>query len=75
MRCLKIMEKYLSYQEAKEFVKELNLKSHLEWKEYVKSNKADKIKKDQAINNVFWDGKKWGGSSPTSGNWMPESKN
>lgn len=44
------------------------------WKEYVKSNKADKIKKSEAINNVFWDGKKWGGSSPTSGNWT-ESKN
>jgi hypothetical protein len=44
------------------------------WKEYVKSNKADKIKNSEAIMNVFWDGEKWGGSKPTSGNWT-ESKN
>jgi hypothetical protein len=44
------------------------------WKEYVKSNKADKIKNSEAIMNVFWDGEKWSGSKPTSGNWT-ESKN
>ncbi len=54
---------------VKAIVDKMDPEKASKWREFVKKNKAEKIKNDEVIQNVFWDPNKndWSASQPSKG--------
>jgi len=72
-------KQYLSYEEAKKFIKKLKLKSRQEWRQYSKSNKRpsfipttpEKIYKNDWVSMGDWLGTEYVSNLIKSQNWLP----
>jgi vacuolar-type H+-ATPase catalytic subunit A/Vma1 len=63
------LDAYLSRNsKLKNFIAKMDPEKAKKWREFVKIEKADRIKKDEAILNVRWNGTDWEeGSGPSGG--------